>query len=332
MNLVAKEYVAAQIAGRSGRAVLSRFAGAAHELDAALIVNPYDTEATATAIARALDMPLEERQERWTRHDGAARGQQRRALVRQLPRGAGRGRLPAAARPSPRPRRRGRTDGGLCSPGAGHATEFRSHDASRCSPAGRPPGLNLAGAGTCVLPPCILRVQGSQCIASMTARRRRSGRRSTARASTSPCSRRTPPRSISACSIRTGRREIERVRAAAPHRPGLARLSRRPRPGPALRLPRARSLRSAARPPLQPAQAADRPLRPPALRPHPLARRAVRLPHGRPARRPHPRPPRQRADDAEMRGRGSRRITGATTGRRAAAWPTRSSTRRMSRA
>jgi trehalose 6-phosphate synthase len=66
MNLVAKEYVAAQSAENPGVLVLSRFAGAAHELDAALIVNPYDTDATAAAIKRALDMPLEERKERWS--------------------------------------------------------------------------------------------------------------------------------------------------------------------------------------------------------------------------------------------------------------------------
>jgi trehalose 6-phosphate synthase len=65
MNLVAKEYVAAQSEENPGVLVLSRFAGAAHELDAALLVNPYDTDATATAIARALDMPLDERRERW---------------------------------------------------------------------------------------------------------------------------------------------------------------------------------------------------------------------------------------------------------------------------
>jgi trehalose 6-phosphate synthase len=45
--------------------ILSRFAGAAHELDGAILVNPYDTEACAAAIARALRMPLEERRERW---------------------------------------------------------------------------------------------------------------------------------------------------------------------------------------------------------------------------------------------------------------------------
>lgn len=65
MNLVAKEYVAAQSETDPGVLVLSRFAGAAHELDAALLVNPYDVEATAGAIAQALQMPVEERRERW---------------------------------------------------------------------------------------------------------------------------------------------------------------------------------------------------------------------------------------------------------------------------
>jgi trehalose 6-phosphate synthase len=65
MNLVAKEYVAAQNPEDPGVLVLSRFAGASHELDSALLVNPYDTEATAAAITRALDMSLEERKERW---------------------------------------------------------------------------------------------------------------------------------------------------------------------------------------------------------------------------------------------------------------------------
>jgi trehalose 6-phosphate synthase len=44
--------------------ILSRFAGAAHECKEALLVNPYDTEAVAAAINRALQMPLEERRER----------------------------------------------------------------------------------------------------------------------------------------------------------------------------------------------------------------------------------------------------------------------------
>jgi trehalose 6-phosphate synthase len=45
--------------------ILSRFAGAAHELEQAILVNPYDTEGTAAAIAQALNMSLPERRERW---------------------------------------------------------------------------------------------------------------------------------------------------------------------------------------------------------------------------------------------------------------------------
>jgi trehalose 6-phosphate synthase len=65
MNLVAKEFVAAQSAKDPGVLVLSRFAGAARELDGALIVNPYDVEAVAERIQEALAMPLKTRQERW---------------------------------------------------------------------------------------------------------------------------------------------------------------------------------------------------------------------------------------------------------------------------
>ncbi|MBY5461723.1 alpha,alpha-trehalose-phosphate synthase (UDP-forming) [Rhizobium leguminosarum] len=65
MNLVAKEYVAAQDPDRPGVLVLSRFAGAARELKGALLVNPYDVEGTANALARALTMSIEERRERW---------------------------------------------------------------------------------------------------------------------------------------------------------------------------------------------------------------------------------------------------------------------------
>jgi len=64
MNLVAKEYVAAQDPSDPGVLVLSRFAGAAVELAAAVLVNPYDSEAVAAAIARALSMPLDERRAR----------------------------------------------------------------------------------------------------------------------------------------------------------------------------------------------------------------------------------------------------------------------------
>ena len=65
MNLVAKEYVAAQDPENPGVLVLSRFAGAAHEMDAALIVNPYDTDDVVEAIQRGLNLTVEERIERW---------------------------------------------------------------------------------------------------------------------------------------------------------------------------------------------------------------------------------------------------------------------------
>jgi trehalose 6-phosphate synthase/phosphatase len=64
MNLVAKEYIAAQDPDDPGVLVLSRFAGAAQECKEALLVNPYDTEAVAGALNRALSMPLEERRAR----------------------------------------------------------------------------------------------------------------------------------------------------------------------------------------------------------------------------------------------------------------------------
>jgi trehalose 6-phosphate synthase len=67
MNLVAKEYVAAQSEEDPGVLVLSRFAGAADELDSAVIVNPYDLEAVAEAMRLGLIMPLDERQDRWRR-------------------------------------------------------------------------------------------------------------------------------------------------------------------------------------------------------------------------------------------------------------------------
>ncbi len=65
MNLVAKEFVAAQSEKDPGVLVLSRFAGAARELDGALIVNPYDVEGVAERMQEALTMPLEARRERW---------------------------------------------------------------------------------------------------------------------------------------------------------------------------------------------------------------------------------------------------------------------------
>lgn len=67
MNLVAKEFVTVQDPADPGVLVLSRFAGAAEQLRDALLVNPYDTQATADAIQRALHMPLQERQMRHAR-------------------------------------------------------------------------------------------------------------------------------------------------------------------------------------------------------------------------------------------------------------------------
>jgi trehalose 6-phosphate synthase len=65
MNLVAKEYVAAQNPADPGVLVLSKFAGAANELDTALLVNPHDIDGMARTIATALSMPLNERRMRW---------------------------------------------------------------------------------------------------------------------------------------------------------------------------------------------------------------------------------------------------------------------------
>jgi trehalose 6-phosphate synthase len=65
MNLVAKEYVAAQAPHDPGVLVLSHFAGAARELEGALLINPYDADELVAAIERGLTMPLPERRERW---------------------------------------------------------------------------------------------------------------------------------------------------------------------------------------------------------------------------------------------------------------------------
>lgn len=65
MNLVAKEYVAAQNPADPGVLVLSKFAGAANELDAALLVNPHDIDGMARTLATALALPLTERRMRW---------------------------------------------------------------------------------------------------------------------------------------------------------------------------------------------------------------------------------------------------------------------------
>ncbi len=68
MNLVAKEYVAAQDPDDPGVLILSEFAGAAHQLGCggkgAVLVNPHSPDGMASAIGKALDMPLAERKNR----------------------------------------------------------------------------------------------------------------------------------------------------------------------------------------------------------------------------------------------------------------------------
>ncbi len=61
MNLVAKEYVAAQDESNPGVLILSKFAGAAETMQDALIVNPYDLDEMGNALDRALTMPLRQR-------------------------------------------------------------------------------------------------------------------------------------------------------------------------------------------------------------------------------------------------------------------------------
>jgi len=64
MNLVAKEFVAAQDPDNPGVLILSQFAGAVSELDGAVVVNPHEVEGVAAAIKQALEMPLVERRDR----------------------------------------------------------------------------------------------------------------------------------------------------------------------------------------------------------------------------------------------------------------------------
>jgi trehalose 6-phosphate synthase len=110
MNLVAKEYVAAQNPADPGVLVLSKFAGAANELDAALLVNPHDIDGMARTIATALTMPLTERRMRWEAMMVKLRGstiQQWFAdfleALQETP--SDRSAMPFAERPAPWPRR-----------------------------------------------------------------------------------------------------------------------------------------------------------------------------------------------------------------------------------
>lgn len=65
MNLVAKEFIAAQNPEDPGVLVLSQFAGAAEQMTDALIINPHDADAVSSAVKQALKMPLDERKRRW---------------------------------------------------------------------------------------------------------------------------------------------------------------------------------------------------------------------------------------------------------------------------
>jgi trehalose 6-phosphate synthase len=65
MNLVVKEYLASQNPEDPGMPILSCFAGAAHELGEAILVNPNDVEGVAEAMVQGLEMPVGERKERW---------------------------------------------------------------------------------------------------------------------------------------------------------------------------------------------------------------------------------------------------------------------------
>jgi trehalose 6-phosphate synthase len=73
MNLVAHEYIGSQNPEDPGVLVLSRFAGAAEIFEDAIQVNPFDTDETAEALRMALDMPLDERKQRWQTLMAAAR-------------------------------------------------------------------------------------------------------------------------------------------------------------------------------------------------------------------------------------------------------------------
>ncbi|NML95590.1 alpha,alpha-trehalose-phosphate synthase (UDP-forming) [Novosphingobium olei] len=65
MNLVAKEYVAAQDPDDPGVLILSRFAGAAEQMQEAILINPHSAEEISDALRQAISMPREERIERW---------------------------------------------------------------------------------------------------------------------------------------------------------------------------------------------------------------------------------------------------------------------------
>src|SRR3954452_1713539 len=94
MNLVAKEYLASQRPEDPGILVLSCFAGAAHEMAEAILVNPNDIEGVAEAIVQGLDMSVGERKERWNAMMATLRRNNadawRRRFVQELAVGAAR--------------------------------------------------------------------------------------------------------------------------------------------------------------------------------------------------------------------------------------------------
>src|SRR4051794_7274716 len=94
MNLVAKEYLASQDPENPGMPVLSCFAGAAHELGEAILVNPNDVEGMAEAIMQGLEIPVGERKERWNAMMATLRRNNadawRRRFVEELAAGAAR--------------------------------------------------------------------------------------------------------------------------------------------------------------------------------------------------------------------------------------------------
>jgi trehalose 6-phosphate synthase len=69
MNLVAKEFIASQVDER-GVLILSRFTGAAEEIEGAMLINPFNLDGFASAIRAALAMPVEERRKRMKRMRG----------------------------------------------------------------------------------------------------------------------------------------------------------------------------------------------------------------------------------------------------------------------
>ena len=85
MNLVAKEYVAAQDPQDPGVLILSRFAGAAEELTDALIVNPFDADEIADAMHEGLSMPLAERLRRYRALRGTRLGHDCEQILRDIP-------------------------------------------------------------------------------------------------------------------------------------------------------------------------------------------------------------------------------------------------------